>query len=111
MTALSETKTFFKKVLLEALDEGLSTIGESARKAIYFHLQNLYSLKREEIPDNPKAFVEGLRKIFGLGAEVIEKAVIKSLYSKLEIKFEERKGYGFIEYLTYAMQILESESG
>jgi hypothetical protein len=52
---------------------------------------------------------EGLRKIFGLGAEVIEKAVVRSLYHKLGIKYEEKKNYGFLAYLKDAMQITKDE--
>jgi hypothetical protein len=81
---LSKTKNLFKQVLLEAVDDGLLTLGESGRNAIDFHLQSLYSLKREDIPNQPEAFAEGLRKIFGSGAEVIEKATVKSLYHKLD---------------------------
>jgi hypothetical protein len=89
--------------LLEAVDDGLLTLGESGRNAIDFHLQSLYSLKREDIPNQPEAFAEGLRKIFGSGAEVIEKATVKSLYHKLGIKYEEKKNCGFMAYLNDAI--------
>jgi hypothetical protein len=89
----------FKQALLEAIDEGLLTLGKSGKEAIYFHLQNLCALKKEDIPDKPEIFVEGLQKIFGLGAEVIEKAIVKNLYLKLGLAFKEKKGYSFLEYL------------
>ncbi|NWF87793.1 hypothetical protein HXY32_08320 [Candidatus Bathyarchaeota archaeon] len=87
---MSESQNFFKQILLEAVDEGLLTRGESGRKAVYFHLQNLYALKREDIANKPEVFVEGLRKIFGVGATVIEKATMKSLCQKLGIEYEEK---------------------
>jgi hypothetical protein len=97
----------FKQALLEAVDDGLLTLGESGRKAVYFHLQNLYSLKREDIADKPELFAEGLRKIFGIGATVIEKATLRSLYQKLGIKYEENKGHDFLAYLNDAMRFVE----
>lgn len=106
---MSKTKSLFRKALLEAVDDGLLTLGESGRKAIYFHLQSLYSVKREDIPEHPEAFVESLRKIFGLGAEVIEKAVIKSLYHKLGLKYEEKENVSFLAYLKGAEQNAERE--
>jgi len=106
---LSKTKNLFRRALLEAVDDGLLTLGESGRKAIYFHLQSLYSLKREDIPEHLEAFVESLRKIFGLGAEVIEKAVIKSLYNKLGLKYEEKENVSFLAYLKEAEQNAERE--
>lgn len=98
----SKQENLFKKALLAAIDEGLLTLGESGKEAIYFHLQNLCSLKREDIPEKPEIFMEGLQKIFGLGAKVIEKAIVKSLYVKLGLGFKEKKGYSFLEYLNYA---------
>jgi hypothetical protein len=95
---LSKKETF-KQILLEAVEEGLLTLGESGREAVYFHLQNLYGVKKEEIPNKLEEFADGLRKIFGLGAAVIEKAIIKSLYGKIGMKHEERKDYSFLRYI------------
>jgi hypothetical protein len=105
--ALSKKETF-KQILLEAVDEGLLTLGESGREAVYFHLQNLCGIKKEEIPDKLGEFANGLRRIFGLGAAVIEKAIIKSLYGKIGIKHEERKGYGFLAYIKDAETAVKS---
>jgi len=85
--------------LLEAVDEGLLILGESARKSIYFHLQNTCSLMREDIPNKPEAFAEGLRRIFGAGAKAIEESIVKSLYSKLGIEYKKRKNTGFVDCL------------
>jgi hypothetical protein len=91
--------------LTEAVDEGLLTLGESGREAVYFHLNNTYSLKKEDVPDKPQAFDEALRKIFGVGADVIERSVVKRLYSKLEIDFIENKNYGFANYINDAAKM------
>ncbi|MDH7477812.1 MAG: hypothetical protein QHH17_05470 [Candidatus Bathyarchaeota archaeon] len=101
-------KENFKQILLEAVEEGLLTLGESGREAVYFHLQNLYGVKKEEIPVKLEEFADGLRKIFGLGAAVIEKAIIKSLYNKIGMKHEEKKGYSFLAYIKEAETAVES---
>jgi hypothetical protein len=101
-------KENFFKILLEAVDEGLLTLGESGREAVYFHLQNLYGIKKEEIPTKLEKFTEGLHKIFGLGATVIEKAIIKSLYGKMGIKHRERDSYNFLAYIRDAETAVES---
>lgn len=100
------TERAFKQALLEAVEEGLLSLGESGRKAVYFHLQNTFSVNKEEIPNNPKAFSEGLQRIFGLGASVIEKAIIKSLYRKLGVEYEEKKDYNFLAYIDDAKQMV-----
>jgi len=57
----------FDELLLEAIDEALSSLGESAKQSIYFHLQDKFKISREEIPKHIKEFAEGLEKIFGFG--------------------------------------------
>ena len=99
---MGQKKNAFKKALIEAVDEGLLMLGESGREVVFFRLQHYYALKKEDIPSNPEIFVQCLRDIFGSGAEVIEKAVIKSLYKKLGIEYKEKKGFGFSDYLNEA---------
>lgn len=106
---MPETGSEFGQVLFEAVDEGLLVLGESGRNAVYFHLQNLYSLKREDISGKPEAFVENLRKIFGMGAEIIEKAILRSLYCKLGLTYEEKKNHDFIMYVNDAKNTAEQE--
>ncbi|MEM3566068.1 MAG: hypothetical protein QXK47_03015 [Candidatus Bathyarchaeia archaeon] len=100
----------FKKALVEAVDEGLLMLGENGREVIYFRLKQSYALKKEDIPGYPEIFVECLRSIFGLGAEVIEKAVINSLYRKLGIEFHAKKNLGFLEYLKEARKAFEEKA-
>lgn len=99
---MKQKTTAFEKAFGEAVDEGLLLLGESGRKAAYFRLQKSYAIKKEDIPGNPEIFVDRLEKIFGLGAEVIEKAIIKSLYRKLGLKYIEKKVFDFMEYLNEA---------
>ncbi|MEM2249888.1 MAG: hypothetical protein QXP16_04240 [Candidatus Bathyarchaeia archaeon] len=100
----------FKKALVEAIDEGLLMLGENGREVIYFRLKQSYALKKEDIPGYPEIFVECLRSIFGSGAEVIEKAIIKSLYGKLGLEFHVKKDFGFLEYLNEAIKDFEEKA-
>lgn len=98
-----------RQVLLEAVDEGLLILGESSRKAIYFHLQHTYSLTREDIPDKPNVFAEDLRKIFGDGAKTIEESIVQSLYRKLGTRYTEKKNYRLEDYVKDAIRGIEIE--
>jgi len=99
---LTQNGDKFAKVLIEAVDDGLLILGESARKAIYYHLEKEHSLKREEVLENLEVFAKGLEDMFGAGALVIEKSILANLHSKLGLKFEERKNCRFIDYLKKA---------
>ncbi len=101
---MGTTENQLKQVILEAVNEGLLILGESSRKAIYFHLQNIVSLKMEDIPENLETFKEGLEKIFGKGAETIEKSIVKTLHVKLGIEYKEKECSGFIECVNRAIE-------
>ncbi|MEM1589861.1 MAG: hypothetical protein QXZ68_01840 [Candidatus Bathyarchaeia archaeon] len=96
---VDQKKAVFEKALAEAVDEGLLMLGESGREVVYFRLRHSYAISREDVPSHPEIFVECLRKIFGSGAKVIEKAIIRSLCRKLELAFVEKKDFDFLECL------------
>jgi hypothetical protein len=85
MRKMRETKDF-DKILLEAIDEGLKVLGESGKHMVFYYLERTYSIRKHDIPKNPEAFVNGLERIFGSGASVLEKMILKCIYSKLGLK-------------------------
>ncbi|MEM3626454.1 MAG: hypothetical protein QXZ25_00300 [Candidatus Bathyarchaeia archaeon] len=94
----------FEKLLLEAIDEALSSLGNSARQAIYFHLEDKFKIRRDEIPDRLEDFTDGIEKIFGLGAKFLQILIMKNLYEKIGISLEwdECKDLMFVEYIRAA---------
>jgi len=95
----------FEKNLLEAVDCGLLTLGENPRKAIYFHLKRGFELQRESIPKETDGFSQALNTIFGPGAQIIEKFILKELYRRLELNFEEKEGFTFADYVREAKKL------
>lgn len=97
-------KKDFEKLMLEAVDEGLSSLGESSRQAIYFHLERSFDIKREEIPDRVGAFAQAMENIFGAGAGCLEVLIMQRLYEKVGgvLEWNKSKGFSFIEYVTVA---------
>jgi len=96
----------FEKNLLEAVDNGLLTLGENPRKAIYFHLKRSFQLQRESIPKETDGFSRALNNIFGPGAQIIEKYILKELYRRLELNFEEKEGFTFADYVREAKKLV-----
>ena len=76
------TKKTFEDLLLEAVDEALGMLGDSARQSTYFHLEHKFKITRVNIPNNLEDFEDGLEKIFGVGAKYIEISIMKKLYEK-----------------------------
>ena len=88
-----------RKILLEAVDEGLSSLGDSPKEAIFFHLENTFKIKKDKIPTNLTEFAKALERIFGPGAFYLEKLIVKRLYEKLGFEFEEKENWDFLEYM------------
>jgi len=99
----------FDKTLLEAVDHALLAFGESPRKAIYYHLDKSFKLQREDIPEDTDKFSHALNTIFGPGAEVIKKLIVKNLYSKLNLNFEEKGCFEIVDYISLAREIAKRE--
>lgn len=76
------SKEDFDKFLIESVDEGLSSIGESSKQAIYFYLEKHFNVKKHEIPCKIEDFECAIERIFGLGADFLETLIIKNLYEK-----------------------------
>jgi len=91
----------FEKLLLEAVDEGLSSLGESSKRAIYFYLKIGFNLKKHEIPYKIEDFADAIEKIFGLGANFLEVLIMKRLYEKVgqPLKLQVSKDFTFTEYV------------
>jgi hypothetical protein len=102
-------KADFEKLLLKAIDEAMASIGESSKQAIYYHLEKGFTVKREEIPCKPEAFILGIEKLFGMGANFLESLMLKRLYEKTGLRGKEDsfKGLTFAETVVAVKQAME----
>jgi len=73
----------FDAVVLGAIDEALSSLGDSVRQSIYFHLERSFHIKKDEIPCRIGAFARAIEGIFGVGADMLEILIVKKLYEKI----------------------------
>lgn len=87
-------------LLLNVVDETMKqTFGEACTKVIYDYLQNNSNLKREEIAEKTEVFSVGLERLLVSAAPVIENLILKNLYRKLDLKFEEKEDYRFSDHI------------
>ena len=99
-------------LLLKVIDDTMREVfRETGTKVICDFLQNNFHLKREEIAEKPEVFSAGLERLMGSGAPVIKKLILKNLYSKLELKFEEKKDYEFSDYVKELRKRLDRGKG
>ena len=79
----------FEQLLVEAIDESLSSLGSSAKHAIYYHLENLFNIKKSEIPFKIEEFTIAIEDIFGEGAQLLEIQMMKCLHQKVGTPFKQ----------------------
>ena len=94
----------FDAILLEAVAEGLSSMGESSKKAVYFHIEKSFNIRREEIPSRVDDFARAIENIFGLGAHFLEILIMKRLHERIRggFRWSESSDFTFSEYIIVA---------
>ncbi len=78
----------FETLLLEAVDEALSSLGDSGKQAVYFHLEKSFNIGKRDIPQKIEKFADAIEKTFGLGSKFLEILIMKHLYEKVGQVFE-----------------------
>jgi hypothetical protein len=69
----------------QCIDAGLDTIGASSKKIVYWYLSQKRNLQREKIPDNPAVFLDALKTLFGQGAGILERMIVRQLKQAFNI--------------------------
>ena len=99
------SKQDFDRLMLEAVDESLSSLGDSAKQTIYFHLRKIYNIKKKEIPNKLEEFDAAMEETFGLGCKFLEIRIMRHLYEKVGKMFKykpKRQDLVFPEYINSA---------
>lgn len=95
----------FEKYLLKAVDEALSSLGESSKHLIYLHLENSFSIGKQDIPYKIQDFCSAIEIIFGFGARILEIKIMKLFYKNAKHMLKslpEIEDLVFIEYMLAA---------
>jgi hypothetical protein len=97
----------FKQVLLEAIGETFSSLGESPKQSIEYHLKNTFDLTVSQYPDKAADFDRALKDIFGPGAILLETLILNKLSAKamsIEDEAEKQVFYADVRRLTILWQ-------
>ena len=95
----------FDQLLLDAIDEGLSGLGKAGKASIYIHLEDLFNIRKQEIPNKLDGFSSALHRIFGLGARNLEILILKKLHEKLESQSRSEATSWVASNLTFTEQV------
>jgi hypothetical protein len=96
----AERQNNWNNLFAEVIDETLKQVfKEDGAKVIYDFLENNSSLSLTDVSDKPEEFSASLEMLMVSAARVIEQLILKNLYSRLGLSFEEKAGYKFSDYI------------
>jgi hypothetical protein len=97
-----EAGSFFKETIDGALRD---LLGEDARKATLFHLQVA------NYEAHPREFHVHLDGMFKLGAPVIEKTIIRDVYKRLNLRFDDGEAsFDYEKSMRHAFKVASERS-
>ncbi len=73
------------KQLLDCIDKAFDTLGDSVKQVVFWNFERMFKLKRAEIPVQPERFVDAIRSMFGPGASIIERNIIREISNSLQL--------------------------
>ena len=102
----------FNTLLLESIDEALSSLGDSIKKTTNFYLEQSFCIRKDEIPHRIGAFAQALENIFGVGGDLIETLILKRLYEKVGEVFTPNNpgNTTFLQYITAAERVFRKRN-
>jgi len=74
--------------VLQCIDAGMDSIGNTSKNIVYCYLVQKGKLTREGILDDPTSFIEALKNLFGQGAGILERTIVRQLRETFNIKLE-----------------------
>jgi hypothetical protein len=100
--SLRKRQDMFNQLLLEAVDEGLSCLGEFPKLSIYFHLEKKFGLRKAEIPSRIEDCDRALDDLFGNAASMLKVHIMKQLHIKIGtlIEWPDAERFGFTKYVS-----------
>lgn len=71
--------------LIQAVERGLSSFGRNVSEIVFYNLEKRFLVDRNKIVDDPELFVKALHAMFGSGAAIVERMIVKFVCEGLEI--------------------------
>ncbi|MGA3059625.1 MAG: hypothetical protein ABSD92_04570 [Candidatus Bathyarchaeia archaeon] len=95
----------FEAVVLEAVDEAFSTLGETAKTSIYFHLEHKFFIQEKDIPYMIDDFSYALERVFGMAAKHLEILIMKKLHEKITCSYKWEGPSWLVPELTFRQYV------
>ncbi len=85
----------FRRILLNSIASASEVVGPNVWNHVLWTLENWHGLSIENVPENLEVFDLGLHETLGGGAPVVERLILKRLFSELDLEFASNLQLGF----------------
>lgn len=91
--SLKPNENKFEVIMTEAIDESLASFENLNKQEVYSYLENVFEIRKEEIPYKIEDFADAMNQMFGIGAKLIEIKIIESIHKSIpDFIFTPRRG-------------------
>ena len=105
------TEERINNLLMESVDEALSSLGNVSKVALYRHLEREFTTKKKEIPQRLDDFSFALEKILGNGSTHLDLLMVKTFRKRLQDFCQvDPKGIVFQEYVKQAKESIKNSA-
>ena len=104
----TQHKYQFERIITSAIDNTLSSFGDSLPQAFYSRLEKDFNLKKEEIPQRINELAAAIEEIFGISGKLVEAKILQSVHAQVPdfVHFPKSKDLLFADYLKSLSAIL-----
>ena len=73
----------FEEALAQSVSEAMAIYGQQVSQVLKTYLERQYSIPPESLAENPSALVDALESILDSGSRIVERRILRSLYTKI----------------------------
>jgi len=106
----SRRRVDFNRLIVESVEESVAEVlGARVASAFWDHYQAFFGITREEMPYALDTLFSSLKKIFGVGGEILGRIIIRKLYAKVGVPLNYASGHPLRDYVEGLKQILAND--
>lgn len=105
-TEVASLNDWFNRVLDKSIGGTITAVlSRDVSVALSYHLSAFLGLSTEDIPTHLKEFFIALTGSFGVGGEVLGRAIVRKLYAELGLTLVQKPNGSLVEYVEDAKRI------
>jgi len=99
-----------REMLIQAIEQGLSVLGDTVTRVIFYNLEKRFSLTRDHIVERPDKLANALEAMFGSGSATLERMIINSVCDTVGMDAQTLNPMTLHHCIRTAVEMLEAQN-